>query len=119
MGNVKSVIHELETQLGYHIRLVSQHNKEVIRIKDRLKKLKQGSIKKEIKVSDHAVVNYMRRFKVKVAGLDIEEVREAISDIVTKQGLEINGNGKLTIGGVTFVLKNHKVLTIYNKENNE
>lgn len=119
MLNLDKELKQLNIDLEYHTSLVTIHNKEVGKIKDRIKKLKASKSVKVIEVSDHAIVSYMRRFKFDTIGLDVEEVRDIIKDIVTQRGLQIGGNGKLTINGVTYVLKNHSVVTIYDSKNTD
>ena len=119
MANIDEQIKELETQLEYHNSLVTLHNKEAGKVRDRLKKLKRNKNAKSIAVTDHAVVSYMKRYKHEVAGLDIEEVRSLIKEQITEEALNIGGNGKITLDGTRYVVKNHTVVTIYNPKNSE
>ncbi len=117
--DVKTLLVDLNVQLEYHISLVTLHNKEAAKIRDRIRKLKRGAMTKDIIITDHSVVSYMKRFKHEVLGLDVDEVRDIIKGIVTEEGLKIGGNGKLRFGDVTYVVKNHKVITIYNTKNED
>ena len=119
MIDVDEQIKELEVQIDYHKSLVTVHNKEVYALRERLKKLKKGRNAKSIAVTDHAVVKYMKRYKDKVYGLDIEEVRNLIKVEITEESLKIGGNGKITFDDTTYVVKNHTVVTIYNPNNRE
>lgn len=117
--DTKKVISDLYKEVEYHKSIVSIHNGKLLEVRDRIKKLERGLRLKNIKVSDHAVVTYMKRFKSEVLGLDIEEVKELMADRVRENGLAIGGNGKVTVNDVTYVIKNHIILTVYDKKNTD
>ena len=119
MSKIEDAITEAEKELEFQKSLVTIHNKKVDEVRTRLRKLKRSKTAKRIIVSDHAVIAYMKRFKQEVLGLTIDEVKRIIEGKVTSVGLEVGGNAKVTHGEITYVIKNHKVVTIYNQKNRE
>ena len=86
--------------------------KEEHDILERLKKLRKKIDKatpKELFVTDHALIQYMRR----ALGLDIEEFKKQIREPIEAQ-VRVLGNGKFPLikGELQAVVKNNKVVTI-------
>ena len=72
--------------------------------------------KKDIEVSDHALLRYIER----IAGKDVEVLRNDIKQLIktSKMGtldVELIGNCSLTIEGITFIIKDRVVVTIMEK----
>lgn len=82
---------------------------ELIKERDKLEnEIKAQNL--EVTISDHALVRYIERaYKLNIEGLK----NEIIKSVVPEHIIALGGNGKHTYNGVTFVLQNYKIVTIY------
>lgn len=113
---MKKTNETLQTQLEYHERLIVYHRGKAKNIRERMTKLNRTKVAKTITISKHAIRSYKKRFKIMTNNTS---ARLEILNKVERMALEIGGNGKITIDGITYVLKNHVVVTIYDKKTTE
>ena len=64
---------------------------------------------KEVVVTEHAMLRYLERVK----GLDLEDVRDEIeSDKLRAMISQFGGNGRFTVDGKNYRVKNYSVITV-------
>ncbi|MGK6342807.1 hypothetical protein ACMGDK_11245 [Chryseobacterium sp. DT-3] len=101
-----NILKNAQTDLS---RRISEHtkHKEII-----LKKIFDKNPDK-IDVADHAIVRHIER----VHKIDIQALKkEIITPELKENALRLGGSGKYIFDGISYILKDYKVVTIINKK---
>lgn len=110
-----SELKDIKSKLWFEINQLSIEKNEIgtlISKKQRIleeanKELKARREKKEIGVSDHAVVRYLERRK----GMDIEAIRNEILSDKVRSAINMNASS-ITIEGSKFIIKEGTVVAV-------
>jgi hypothetical protein len=100
------------TLLNNEIKLKQKTLNNILKYRDNLKEqIDRFDDKKEIQVSEHAILRYLERVK----GMDITELqKEILTESVLKMIDVLGGNGTYPADGFSVVIRDNTVVTIKN-----
>jgi len=110
---LQNYISKLENQLDEQVKIEVTANKQVAKITARLKQVKQelSSLldKKEIRLSEHAVLRYFERVKK----CDLQAIeKEIMTDELKETVRFLGGSADIKRNGYTIIIKNYIIVTI-------
>jgi len=118
-NNIEKQIAKLNTELRYHESILKNSKESIKNLNIRIRKLKLQLTNHEITISDHAVVQYLRRFGTKSINRDLfsKDIDNFTNSIIKKHSKTIKslgGSGTITDGNIKIVVKNYNIVTIIN-----
>lgn len=104
----------LEQERNTQIQIVTESQTKLTKLKGDINAItneiwKLKNSKTDIVVTEHAVLRYIQH----VMGIDLEEVSRNILPEPMKNNALLIGDGKYHLGGVTRVVKDGAVVTVY------
>lgn len=100
-------IHKMKAEKQLLEQKILQKQSQLKKLNDRIKELEQPE---EITLTDHALIRYCER----KLSLKIEQLRsEILTPELQEQIKTLGKKGKFLIDGLTYVVDNNKIITIY------